>query len=74
MFSLRQKEAWDQFTEFKKKEGILQQKPLHSYISFNISRFICLFVVYFRAMLKKIRIFFLEFWFGNRNVLFTDFT
>ena len=31
-------------------------------------------IVYFRAVLKKIPIFFPEFWFGKRNVLFRDFT
>ena len=31
-------------------------------------------IVYFRAMLKKIQIFFPEFWFGKRNVPFSDFT
>ena len=31
-------------------------------------------IVYFRAMWKKIQIFFPEFWFGKRNVPFRDFT
>ena len=36
----------------------LQQRTLHTYILTNISGFTRLFYVYFRAMLKKIQIFF----------------
>ena len=39
----------------------LQQRTLHTYILSNISGFARLFVFYFRAMLKKIQIFFPEF-------------